>query len=219
MANLFDTKLIDLMPENYQNIDQIRWLCASVQPQIDEVLEIIRYKIIFTNLDKLDDLTLDYLLLECGIAGSIEIIFIKSREDKIKFISNYVTLNKLRGTKAGIEYALKMLDVTAEITEWFEDPEELEPYWFKIKIISDKILSDDELRLLRAYIKEYKNTRSWYKTEIKHTYESDIYAAAVLKRRYTIKSKADYVTSIQSDVYASVVNKTKISIRGTFDVS
>jgi hypothetical protein len=40
-------------------------------------------------LDKLDDLTLDYLLVERGIANSIENVFIQTRQDKINFIRSY----------------------------------------------------------------------------------------------------------------------------------
>lgn len=219
MKDITSTKIIDLMPDVYKKIDEIKWICAAVQPQFDEIIEIIQNKIIFSNLNNLDDITLDYLLTECGIANSIETVFIRTREDKIKFISDYVILNKLRGTRAGIEYALNILGLNAEITEWFEAPQELDPFWFKIKIISDKILSDAELRLIRAYIKEYKNTRSWYKTEVKHTYYSDIYASPVLRRRYTIKSKADYMTSIPSSIFAINIMKSRLKLKGVFDVS
>lgn len=219
MANIYQTKLIDLLPDSYKQIDEVCFICAAIQPQIDEILSIVKDKILFTNLSNLDELTLDYLLVECGIANSIETVFINSREDKINFISNYVTLNKLRGTRAGIEYALRILGITADITEWFDVPDELEPFWFKLKIISDKILTDEELRLLRAYIKEYKNTRSWYKTEVKHDYESSVYMSAVLKRRYKVFSHAEYITSIPSSVYVNVLNKRKIILKGSFDVS
>lgn len=219
MRDIYSTKLIDLMPEVYQQIDEIQWICAAVQPQLDEVVAIIRDKIIFTNLTKLDDVTLDYLLVECGIANSIETVFIKTREDKIKFITDYVILNKLRGTRAGIEYALGILGVTAEITEWFEDPQELQPFWFKIKIISDKILTDDELRLLRAYVKEYKNTRSWYKTEVEHKYPSEIYAAGYCATRITIESKAEYNPVTPSNIYVNIINQQKITIQGKCDAT
>jgi P2-related tail formation protein len=219
MANIFDTPLIHLLPSAFSDVDEIRWICESVQPEIDEVLEIIRNKLFFSSFDKLDELALDYLLFESGIGGSIENSFITSRTDKIKFLKNYVKLNQLRGTKDGILHAVDMLDINAEVTEWFDIPEELEPYWFKLKIISDRVFTDNELKLIRAYVTAYKNTRSWFKTEIKNTYYSDIYPSLVLKRRITFKSRAEFITAIPSSVYSAVISKERIVLKGKFNVN
>lgn len=219
MANIFDTPLIHLLPSAFSDVDEIRWICESVQPEIDEVLEIIRNKLFFSSFDKLDELALDYLLFESGIGGSIENSFITSRTDKIKFLKNYVKLNQLRGTKDGILHAVDMLDINAEVTEWFDIPEELEPYWFKLKIISDRVFTDNELKLIRAYVTAYKNTRSWFKTEIKNTYYSDIYPSLVLKRRITFKSRAEFITAISSSVYSAVISKERIVLKGKFNVN
>ncbi|TXI98965.1 MAG: hypothetical protein E6Q32_09165 [Neisseriales bacterium] len=219
MANIFDTPLIHLLPSAFSDIDEIRWICESVQPEIDEILEIIRNKLFFSSFDKLDELALDYLLFESGIGGSIENSFITSRTDKIKFLKNYVKLNQLRGTKDGILHAVDMLDINAEVTEWFDIPEELEPYWFKLKIISDRVFTDNELKLIRAYVTAYKNTRSWFKTEIKNTYYSDIYPSLILKRRITFKSRAEFITAISSSVYSAVISKERIVLKGKFNVN
>ena len=219
MANIFDTPLIHLLPSAFSDIDEIRWICESVQPEIDEILEIIRNKLFFSSFDKLDELALDYLLFESGIGGSIENSFITSRTDKIKFLKNYVKLNQLRGTKDGILHAVDMLDINAEVTEWFDIPEELEPYWFKLKIISDRVFTDNELKLIRAYVTAYKNTRSWFKTEIKNTYYSDIYPSLILKRRITFKSRAEFITAIPSSVYSAVISKERIVLKGKFNVN
>ncbi len=160
MANILDTKLIDLMPDALRRQDEIRWICAAVQPEIDEIVEIITTKILFTTLDKLDDLTLDYLLVECGIANSIETVFIKTRQDKINFIKNYIQLKKLKGTKKGIKYALELVGFNATVLEWFEY--DGEPYTFQISIPGSSSLEPSLLKLLDALIYQYKNTRSWF---------------------------------------------------------
>ena len=190
MANILDTKLIDLMPDSLRKQQEIRWICAAVQPEIDEIAEIITTKILFTKLDKLDDLTLDYLLVECGIANSIETVFIKTRQDKINFIQNYIQLKKLKGTKKGIKYALGVLGLSAEIAEWFEYGGD--PYWFRIMVNDSGDLSEERLKLIRAFINAYKNTRSWYLTQIRNTYESDIYAVVSTKVRVKISGQADF---------------------------
>ncbi len=217
MANIFDTKLTDLLPVAFKSIDEINWICEAIQPEIDEILVEIN-KLFFADFNNLDDLVLDYLLIEAGIGGSIENSFIQNRDDKIKFLKNYVKLNQLRGTKDGILHAIEMLGINAEVTEWFDIPEELQPYWFKLKIFSDKAFTDESLRLIRAYVKEYKNTRSWFKTEIKQNYLSDIYPVAVMQRRIIYSSKAEFTTSIPSSIYPLIVNKQRLGLKGRFDV-
>jgi hypothetical protein len=217
MATIFDTKLIELLPPAFKNIDEICWICESIQPEIDEVVEIIKNKLFFSDFEKLDDLALDYLLFEAGIGGSIENSFIKSRADKISFLRNYVKLNQLRGTKDGVLYAADMLGINAEVTEWFEIPEELKPYWFKIRINNEKVFTDNELSLIKAYINAYKNTRSWFKTEIRNTYYSEIYSLPVLRRRMTFKSNVEFITAIPSSIYSTAVTRNRMVLKGKFN--
>ena len=159
MATILDTKLIDLLPDTLRKQDEIRWICAAIQPEIDEIVEIITTKILFTNLDKLDDLTLDYLLVERGIANSIENVFIQTRQDKINFIQSYTKLKKLKGTKAGVKYALNKIGITANILEWFEY--DGDPYTFQISLPSAVSFTPEKIELLDSFIQQYKNTRSW----------------------------------------------------------
>ncbi len=217
MATIFDTKLVDLLPAAFKSIDEVRWICEAIQPEIDEILLEIN-KLLFSYFDNLEDITLDYLLVEAGIGGSIENSFIQNRADKINFLRNYVKLNQMRGTKAGILHAVDMLGINAEVTEWFDIPEELKPYWFKLKITGDKPFTDEDLRLIRAYVHEYKNTRSWFKTEIKQSYFSNIYPLAVLRRRIKVSSKAEYITSLPSSIYPVIVNKSIAVLKGKFNV-
>lgn len=217
MATIFDTKLVDLLPNAFKSIDEVRWICESIQPEIDEILLEIN-KLLFSYFDNLEDITLDYLLVEAGIGGSIENSFIQNRADKINFLRNYVKLNQMRGTKAGILHAVDILGLNAEVTEWFDIPEELKPYWFKLKIISEKTFTDEDLRLIRAYVHEYKNTRSWFKTEIKQSYSSNIYPLGVLRRRIKVLSKAEYITSLPSNIYPVIINKSKLILKGKFNV-
>lgn len=172
MGTLLDTKLIDLMPESFREIDEIKWLCAAAQPQIDEIILELN-KILFMRLDGLDDLTLDYLLTECGIANSIELSYITSRADKINFIKNYVQLKRYKGTKKGLIYVLELLDINASILEWFEY--EGNPFTFKISIPNQENLSPAELNQLDALIYAYKNTRSHFSYDDNKYYKSPTY--------------------------------------------
>lgn len=184
--DILNTKLIDLMPTTLRASQEIQWICASVQPEIDEIIACID-KILFTRLNYLDDLTLDYLLSECGIANSLEMIFIISRVDKINFIKSYVKLKKLKGTKAGIQYVLDLLGFKAEILEWFEHAGE--PYTFQISIPGATSLNPQTLKLLDALVYQYKNTRSWFSYVQNIESESTTYVAIATTINITVRDK------------------------------
>lgn len=157
--DILNAKLIDLMPATLKFSQEIQWICASVQPEIDEIIACID-KILFTCLDYLDDLTLDYLLVECNMANSPEMTLITTRQDKINFIKNYVQLKKLKGTKAGIQYVLELLGLRSTIREWFEFGGK--PYTFKIFIPSTENIPQNKIAQLDNLIRNYKNTRSHF---------------------------------------------------------
>lgn len=183
MGTLLDTKLIDLMPEAFREIDEIKWLCAAAQPQIDEIITEFK-KILFMRLEGLDELTLDYLLTECGIANSIELTYITSRADKINFIKNYVQLKRYKGTKRGLIYVLELLDINASILEWFEY--EGKPFTFKISIPNQENLPPAELNQLDTLIYAYKNTRSHFSYDDNKYFKSNIYNANVCRVMHTV---------------------------------
>lgn len=210
--DLLDSDLLDLIPGWLRDNPDIINICDAIQPELDEIIEIIKNKILFTHLETLDDLTLDYLLVDCNMANSIEIAFINTREDKIRFISNYIKLKKLKGTKAGVLYALEILGLKAEISEWFEYGDK--PYWFKVDIFNLDVVSQERIGLIRSFITEYKNTRSWFKTYIHNTYLSNIYALPVLRRRVKYKSKAEFITAIESNIFTRPIMKRKIKFIG-----
>ncbi|MBX9866088.1 MAG: phage tail protein [Burkholderiales bacterium] len=184
--DILNTKLIDLMPATLKSSQEIQWICASVQPEIDEIIACID-KILFTRLNYLDDLTLDYLLVECNIANSPEMTLIATRQDKINFIKNYVQLKKLKGTKAGIQYVLNLLGFRGDILEWFEYGGK--PYNFQISIAGAESLPPERMKLLNALILEYKNTRSWLSYIQNVALKSTTYVAISTTINITVRDK------------------------------
>lgn len=183
MKTLYDTKLIEFMPEAYREIDEVKWICAAAQAQIDKIIAQFN-KILFMHFDGLDDITLDYLLTECGIANSIELTYLSSRQDKITFIKNYVTLKRYKGTKRGLIYVLELLDINASILEWFEY--EGKPFTFKISIPNQENLSPSDLNLLDALIYAYKNTRSHFSYDDNKYFKSNYFNGCVARVVQTV---------------------------------
>lgn len=188
MTTILDTKLIDLMPESYRDIPDIQYICGALQPQIDEIVAAIN-KILFRRLDGLDDLTLDYLLQQCGISNSVEMLFLTDRQSKINFIQNYIELKRYKGTKKGIKYVLELLDIDATIVEWFENGGE--PYTFDIDIEYPEDMTIERIKFLTSLVDTYKNTRSHYSIDADKEINDNLKIAqlAVFADEITISSK------------------------------
>lgn len=184
---MFSTQLIDLIPPSIRNDQTVVNICKAVQPELDEVQDIINNKILFTRLDMLDDLVLDYLVNECGFSQSVEMAFIQKREDKIRFIQNYVQLKSIKGTKKGVIFAINLVsEGHATIREWFEYGGD--PYWFIIDIDGSSSFTPEQMVLVKELVDVYKNVRSWYLFNIIELWKSSIYSLVVPYMKVTLSS-------------------------------
>lgn len=184
---MFDLQLIDLVPPSIKHDSTIINICKAIQPQIDEVREIISNKILFTQLETLDDVVLDCLLQECGFNQSVEMVFIQKREDKIRFIQNYVQLKRIKGTKDGVIYAINLVgEGHATIREWFEYGGD--PFTFIIDIDGYSSFTLEQLMLINELVNVYKNVRSWFSFNIIERFESSIYSCIIPYQNIKIES-------------------------------
>lgn len=204
--DILNTKLIDLMPATLKSSQEIQWICESVQPEIDEIIACID-KILFTRLNYLDDLTLDYLLVECNMANSPEMTLITTRQDKINFIGNYIQLKKLKGTKAGIEHVFELLGLQAYVREWFEYGGE--PYTFKITVPSTERIPEDKIPLLDGLIHSYKNTRSHYSYDDYKKFSTTGYIGGLSRTSIRVRLQVSDVR-VLSHGYIGAIQKNKI---------
>jgi len=104
-----------------------------------------------------------------------------------EMIANSLQLHRRKGTRWAVEKVLSVLGVDTEITEWWEDKEDLlgikptEPYTFivvadiaRLFNITGKALGEYEQKRLLKYINVYKNVRSHYKMYLKATYGNEV---------------------------------------------
>lgn len=158
MINLKENTLLREIPSNLLVDEKVKNLAVSLQESLDKMLD-WSDKINYTmNLENVDDEVLDHLLWEKHITWNEGLELVESREQKIKFIESAIELHRLKGTPAALELVFSVLDKPCHLQEWFQY--EGEPYHFKVEI-DTLSMTNNELKLLRKLIHEYKNVRSW----------------------------------------------------------
>lgn len=112
-----------------------------------------------TNIDKVPADVLPHLAEQYHITGEEGWIYCKTEAEKRTLIKNAIKLHKYRGTKYAIISALEILNLDADIAEWFEYNGK--PFFFKV-FIDLKNSFDNELenRIINI-INAQKNVRSW----------------------------------------------------------
>lgn len=160
MINLKDNTLLREIPNNLLVDERVSNFAKAIQSSLDKMLEWSN-KINYTmQLENLDDEILDYLLWEKHITWPEGLSLINTREQKIKFIQNAITLHRIKGTPAALELVFSIVDVTCSIKEWFEY--EGDPYHFKINLsVLENGVSEETMTALEALVMEYKNVRSY----------------------------------------------------------
>lgn len=129
---VYDVQLIDLMPESIKYDPQIIAACASLQPELNDIAELVAFSDLYGNIDNLPEPVVRALAwenqlyeAEWAMAGTLE----KRRE----LVKNSWLLNRLRGTKWSIIRIFQVLGMRAEIVEWWE--ENAEPGTFRISVL------------------------------------------------------------------------------------
>jgi len=112
-----------------------------------------------TNIDTIGEDVLPHLAEQYHITGKEGWIFCETMAEKRTFIKNAIKLHATRGTKYAILKALKILNIDAKLTEWFEYNGR--PFYFQVLIsITDNYTEELEQQIIDL-INENKNVRSW----------------------------------------------------------
>ena len=112
-----------------------------------------------TNIDTVPSDVLPHLAEQYHITRDEGWIFCKTEAEKRALLKNAIQLHKYRGTKYAIISALEVLDLRADIAEWFEYNGE--PFFFKVFVdLETSYESELETRIVNI-INAHKNVRSW----------------------------------------------------------
>ena len=126
----------------------------------EEQFEKIKLDILnLTNIDTVSADVLPHLAEQYHITGEEGWMFCQNELEKRTLIKNAIKSHKYKGTKVAIINALEVLNLNAEIKEWFEY--DGEPFFFRVFInLETNFENDLEQRIINV-INAHKNVRSW----------------------------------------------------------
>lgn len=85
--------------------------------------------------------------------------FARDDDERRRLLKRAIELHRYKGTRWAIEQVLETLDLSGQISEWFEYGGD--PYYFKINVdLSSRGIDEATFDALVALINEYKNVRS-----------------------------------------------------------
>lgn len=159
MTDLSSLKLIDVVPKNIRNSKQIKDMAGALQPQLDSVTNAIPSIEIYKRIDELPEPILRMLAWENRVY-QYEWALAETLASKRDLVKDSFELNQRRGTRWSIERVLDLVNVDANLQEWFEYGGL--PYRFKINLqsINDQAPTPAQIDLINKLIDKYKPLRS-----------------------------------------------------------
>ncbi len=159
MSNQTDIKLIDLLPDNLAQDGQVQSMAGGIQPELDKTALGITELELYCRIDELPEPMLKMLAVEHRVFKT-EWELATTIEDRRELIKNSFELNLKRGTRWSVERILGILNINANLSEWFEYGGE--PYHFSANIydINGEALTSEQLEQASRLINEYKPLRA-----------------------------------------------------------
>ena len=150
-------KFHDLFPEFYRDNerDWYQFIKEVFSPEFEIALKEIESLWNLIDIDTIPEDKLPLLADNLGFTLS-DILPVSFR----KQLANAIDLHKFKGTRFAVEKVLEVMELPANLSEWFEYGGD--PYRFKVEVSSPSRQITTELRdRLIQLINEYKNERSW----------------------------------------------------------
>jgi len=153
MSDLYNTRLIDLIPPNMRNDPDILAACEMEDRSFFSIANMSKKVLILPNVDELDESVLDNLSWQLNVdfyeAGL-------SIEKKRNLIKNAVNFHMSKGTAGAVEDMLSIVFDKSYVEEWFDYGGE--PYMFKIR--TTDFVSQEKYEKFKKVVQTVKNTRS-----------------------------------------------------------
>lgn len=150
MINLYDSQLIQILPEFLKNDAYIKALGYALDKQVRKLLDKCKMIEIWSNLNDADEKILDYLATELRTqyySSNLDV------ETKRKLVANTFMWYKKAGTKTAVEELVSILFGEGEVKEWHEYGGS--PHHFKI-ITSNPNITDDTIDKMNNVIGQIK---------------------------------------------------------------
>ena len=147
--------------------------------------------ILVSIIDNVPSDALPHLAEQYHITGNEGWLQAETDEEKRSLIKSSIKMHRYKGTKYAIKEVLKNLNISGDVSEWFEYGGN--PYYFKVILqVLDMPITLDTEKKLRALIDEYKNERSWLdfiRLEISPTSYQKAYSALTINEQIVINAK------------------------------
>lgn len=173
MSNRDDVKLIDIVPENLRDDEEIQRVSEVAQTQLDEINEAIPTLQLYANIDLLPEPILRMLAVENRVY-KYEWQLAQTIEEKRELIKNSFTLNQRRGTGWAVERVFNLIGINANLQEWFDYGGA--PYTFKIDITdtTGRTIDSKTQETIFRLVDHYKPLRSSYELTIAVNAEGEL---------------------------------------------
>jgi len=155
----------DLLPESIKNDAKIKAISKCMDYIFSAFNGDERKLLIYSRIDELDEQTLDDIAWGWGLNYETGYNLLETIEEKRALVKNALQIHKHKGTRFATERAAKLLNITCEIIEWWEDETgELEPFEFRVDAGSDtRDLTPEFFANLNKLVNATKNVRSHMK--------------------------------------------------------
>lgn len=175
--NIYESKLIDLIPENLRGDPDLVAAAASIDKTFYVIADEVNKCIILPNIFKITDHSLLDLLAWDRNVDYYESSL--STTQKQELINNSFRQQMKKGTPSAIEDLIRVIFGDGEVVEWFSE-EGLEPYTFIVRTSNESATNERAEEFLAA-INSAKNKRSHLvRIEITASSDLNLYFAGVL---------------------------------------
>lgn len=154
---IYDTPLIDLLPENLRSDPDIIAASQAVDKEFFLLAESIKNVLTYADIDNASEAVVDMLAVELNVDFYDKSLSLDDRRESVK---EAILIHQMNGTKAAMLRVFELLQMRGTIEEWFEY--DGDPYTFKISIleIRNRELTKETDEMLSALIERHKNVRS-----------------------------------------------------------
>lgn len=155
MTSLDNYLVTDILPSSIKD-ENIVAISKSIDEQLKDINQKIKYVILLARLEEQDDAILDELAWHFHVDYYQENF---SKEIKINLIRTAIANHRIKGTPYAVEKVCTDIFKSAQVIENWEYGGE--PYHFKVGFIKEAVTDVSKIDNLIEVINSTKNTRSW----------------------------------------------------------
>lgn len=161
--NLEAISLNDIIPASIAEDKNVRAICRTIDPQLQEVSQSIREAFIVSRIDELPENVIDLLAWQWHVDFYEPDLPL---ETKRELVFESIRWHRKKGTKSAIISALEKLGFVPTIKEWYEPELQTEPHTFSVRgyykddQIDVDFLGDQTHEILERIIEATKPARS-----------------------------------------------------------